>query len=63
LDFDVLIADLVGLWTSARKKPIDTERVRLLIGSYFPVASKIKRHDRMEKVFDAARKHLETEII
>jgi hypothetical protein len=52
LDFEALLAELVIAWDSAG---FDLEDVRHLIRDYFPVASRIRGSDRMERVFEEAR--------
>lgn len=58
LNFEAILADLTELWSSARKKPIEAERIRALISSYYPVANKVTSHEAMTGIFEVARRHL-----
>jgi hypothetical protein len=58
LDFEAILAEITELWSSARKKTIDSERIRALITSYYPAADKITSHDSMTGIFGIAHKHL-----
>jgi hypothetical protein len=54
LDFEALLAELVVAWDSAN---FTLEEIRHLIRDYFPVASRIRGSDRMERVFEEARSY------
>jgi hypothetical protein len=57
LDFEALLLELVSIWTGALGE-LDLEDVRRLISKYLPIAHRIKGHDRMDVIFEDARKHL-----
>lgn len=50
LDFERLIEELASRWGN-----LDA---RSLVTSYFPVASRIKKHQVMNAIFEEARKHV-----
>lgn len=53
LDFEKALLELAELWS-----PLAQEQIRTLIDDYFPIGSAVKKHDRMDAVFDEARKHV-----
>jgi hypothetical protein len=52
LNFDDLLVELVSRW--------ENFDVRSLVSNYFPAASRIKKHDVMNVVFEEARKYVAT---
>jgi hypothetical protein len=58
LDFEEVLVELNKIWSSAKKRQIDRERIRALIISYHPVADKITSHALMTRIFEAARAYL-----
>jgi hypothetical protein len=58
LDFEKLLSELVGLWSTVGVAQVDPEHCRASIVDYYPMASKIKGHDRVASVFHEARKYL-----
>ena len=53
LDLEALLSELVTIWAE-RGKQFDPEDIRKLIDDYFPTAIKIKPHDEMHLIFEAA---------
>jgi hypothetical protein len=58
LDFEMLLEELAHIWLEAGKSEFNQENIRVMINNYFPIALKIKGHETMGVVFEAARKHL-----
>jgi hypothetical protein len=58
LNFEIMLSELAKIWSDASNAQFDPERVRNLFNSYFPIALKIKNHERMPVVFEKARKFL-----
>jgi hypothetical protein len=58
LDFEILLSEMVSLWKSAFGQ-LELEDTRRLITAYFPIASRIRKHDRMDRIFEEARRHIE----
>ncbi len=57
LDFEALLLELVSIWAGASRQ-LDLEDVRRLISHYLLTAHRIRGHDRMDAIFEDARKHL-----
>jgi hypothetical protein len=53
IDLEVLLSELATIWAESGKQ-IDPETARQLIVDYFPTAMKIKPHDEMHLIFEAA---------
>lgn len=58
LDFEIMIDELVALWSSAPNVPPHREWIRGLMLRYYPIASQIKSHETMPRVFETANKQL-----
>jgi hypothetical protein len=63
LDFEMMLSELVEIWSSARNKALERERIRTLINRYYPVAYDIEAREQMPGIFEIARKHLSEEAI
>ncbi len=63
LDFEIMLSELIDIWSVALERSVDLERSRNLVSGYYPVASAIKAHDHMAAVFETARKHVGEEAI
>jgi len=60
IDFEALLSELIVIWENAPEK-LAFEDVRRLIREYYPVASRIRGHAQMGKVFEEARKYIKRE--
>lgn len=58
LDFEMMLSELVEIWSSARNRPLDREQIRTLINRYYPIADVVKGREQMPGIFNVARKHL-----
>lgn len=63
LDFELVLSEVVEIWSSAVNKPLDRERIRVLMSRYYPVAHNIKSHEQMAGIFETARKHVSEDAI
>ncbi len=61
LNFEAVLFELAKIWSDSRNEQFDPERVRNLFNSYFPIALKIKGHEKMPTVFEKARELLANE--
>jgi hypothetical protein len=58
LDFEKVLSELIEIWSADRNKEFDLEQTRALISRYFQVAWRIRGHEQMASIFEAARKHV-----
>jgi hypothetical protein len=63
LDFEMVLSEVVAIWSSALNKPLNRERIRAFMSRYYPVAHNIKSHEQMAGIFETARKHVSEEAI
>ena len=61
MNFEIALSELAKIWSDASNIQFDTERVRSLFDSYFPMALKIKNYEKMPIVFLKASKFLSEE--
>ena len=54
LDLEPVLAELAMIWSSESEKNMDLDLARRLITNYYPIATTIKSHERMEAVFGTA---------
>lgn len=59
LDFEVVLSELVEIWSTAGTTQLNPEHIRALVSDYYPAASAVKGHDLMAAVFETARSFLE----
>jgi hypothetical protein len=58
LNFEIVLSELAKIWSDASNTQFDSERVRNLFNSYFPMALKIKNYETMPVIFEKAHKFL-----
>jgi len=62
IDFELMLCELVQIWSVGRTNQIDPEHIRVLVNRYFPVAMAIGGQDQMTGLFETARKYVAEEI-
>lgn len=62
LDFEAILAELVTIWSDTPHRDVGAEHARALISQYFPVASDIRKHDKMDGIFESARVFLSASL-